>query len=60
MTDFLRLCFSLEDIFTWVWNAAVVTYENKEPRFLPDGSYKVLLRFVMIAICLTSPNEVNP
>ncbi|PLW33336.1 hypothetical protein PCASD_17993 [Puccinia coronata f. sp. avenae] len=45
----------LEDIFTWVWNAAVVTYENKEPRFLPDGSYKVLLR----ALRITGRNETE-
>jgi len=44
---------SADGTYTQTWNATVVTKEKKKPRFLPDGSYKVLLR----ALRVTGRNE---
>ncbi|KNZ49587.1 hypothetical protein VP01_4920g2 [Puccinia sorghi] len=42
-----------DGMFTQTWNATIVTREKRKPHFLPDGSYKVLLR----ALRVTGRNE---
>ncbi|PLW50805.1 hypothetical protein PCANC_14297 [Puccinia coronata f. sp. avenae] len=46
---------SAHDVFTRSWNATIVAHESQEPHFLPNGSYKVLVR----ALRITGRNETE-
>jgi hypothetical protein len=42
--------FREDDSLTLAWNATIVTPKKKKPHFLPNGSYKAILRFVIIHV----------